>query len=110
MSDRPMRSLKVTPLTTPSSGAAAARRVALLTGSTRVAIGCISDPHGSTTEILYYRFGDSTVDCSGSANAHGFVMPRGKESGIPVHNGSTHVSVKAGSDFTALVEEGDTAP
>ena len=103
---RPMRSTKTTAFTTPFSGLAAARRLAL-DGSTRVAVVNLSEDQGPSYAV-YYLFGPATVDCSGVATADGCVPPGTKESGIPVPVGATHLSLKTGSDCTVVIEEGVT--
>jgi hypothetical protein len=106
---RPQRSTKVTKVSTPNTGNAAARRIALEADTTRVALGNLA-LLVSETDVLYYAFGAATVDCTGVASADGFVMPSSKESGIPVPSGSAYLSLYAGADFDVLVEEGVTTP
>jgi hypothetical protein len=110
VSERPMRPTKTTRLQTPNSGNAAARRVTLATGTTRVAIGSLAPEGGDFTYVAFYEFGDATVDCAGVADADGYIMPHGKESAIPVPSGTAYLSVYAGADFDILVEEGVTTP
>jgi hypothetical protein len=101
-----MRCTNVSVVTAPSSGNAAARRITLAVGSTRFGIANFALSPGLATAV-YYLFGDSSVDCSGVANANGIVM-QGKETGMRVPANATHASLKSATDSDVAFEEGVT--
>jgi hypothetical protein len=63
---------KVQRLATPYSGSAAARRLLLQPGIVEIEID--GYPRSSTEAgVVFFAFGDNTIDCTGYANAQGFV-------------------------------------